>query len=53
MRSTSAGSVVNIDVILAGEIEFGIAQADHQYQAWNGLGAWEGKGPKKDLRVRF
>lgn len=47
---TSAGSVANIDAILAGDIEFGIAQADYQYQAWNGLDSWEGKGPQKDLR---
>jgi TRAP transporter TAXI family solute receptor len=47
---TSAGSVANIDAILAGDIEFGIAQADYQYQALNGLGAWEVKGPQNDLR---
>lgn len=49
----SSGSASNIDAIMAGEIEFGIAQADRQYQAFNGLGEWEGKGPQKDLRAIF
>ena len=49
----SAGSVSNIDAIVAGDIEFGIAQADHQYHALNGLAEWKGKGPQKDLRAVF
>jgi TRAP transporter TAXI family solute receptor len=49
----SSGSVSNIDAIIAGEIEFGIAQADRQYQAVNGLAEWKGKGPQKDLRAVF
>ena len=32
----SAGSVANIDALMAGDIAFGIAQADRQYQAVNG-----------------
>jgi TRAP transporter TAXI family solute receptor len=49
----SSGSVSNIDAIVAGDIEFGIAQADRQYQAFNGLAEWKGKGPQKDLRAVF
>ncbi len=49
----SSGSVSNIDAIVAGDIEFGIAQADRQYQAFNGVAEWEGKGPQKDLRTVF
>ncbi len=49
----SSGSVSNIDAIMAGDIEFGIAQADRQYQAVNGLAEWKGKGPQKDLRAVF
>lgn len=49
----SSGSASNIDAIMAGDIEFGIAQADRQYQAFNGLGEWEGKGPQKNLRAIF
>lgn len=49
----SSGSVSNINAIVAGDIEFGIAQADRQYQAFNGLAEWKEKGPQKDLRAVF
>jgi uncharacterized protein len=49
----SSGSVSNIDAIIAGDVEFGIAQADRQYQAINGLAEWNDKGPQKDLRAVF
>ncbi len=49
----STGSVSNIDAIATGDIQFGIAQADHQYQAVNGLGEWKDKGPQEDLRAVF
>ncbi len=49
----SSGSVANIDAIMAGDVEFGLAQADHQYQASNGLGEWEDNGPQKELRALF
>ena len=51
VESTGA-SVFNINAIMAGDLEFGIAQADPQYQAYNGLSEWEGK-PQKDLRAVF
>ncbi len=49
----SSGSVANIDAIMAGDIEFGIAQADRQHQAVNGLAEWKEKGPQKELRAIF
>ena len=50
---TSPGSVANIDAIVAGDLEFGIAQADHQFQAVNGIAEWSTKGPQTDLRAVF
>jgi len=49
----SSGSVSNINAIAAGETQFGIAQADYQYQAVKGLGEWRDKGPQEDLRAVF
>ena len=51
VESTGA-SVFNINAIMSGDLEFGIAQADRQYQAYNGLAEWEGKA-QKDLRAVF
>ena len=50
---STGGSVFNINAILSGDMEFGIAQSDRQYQAVNGLAEWESKGPQKDLRAMF
>jgi TRAP transporter TAXI family solute receptor len=50
---SSSGSVSNINAIMAGDIQFGIAQSDRQYQAFNGLAEWEENGPQKDLRAVF
>jgi len=49
----SSGSVSNINAIMAGDIQFGIAQADRQYQAFNGLAEWQETGSQKDLRAVF
>jgi len=51
VESTGA-SVFNINALMAGDLDFGIAQSDRQYQAYNGLAEWEGK-PQKDLRAVF
>jgi len=51
VKSTAA-SVFNINALMRGELDFGIAQSDRQYQAYNGLSQWEGK-PQKDLRAVF
>jgi TRAP transporter TAXI family solute receptor len=49
----SPGSISNISSIAEGDMQFGIAQADHQYQAVKGLGDWRDKGPQEDLRAVF
>ena len=46
----SEGSDANIDSVIAGDVQFGIAQADDQFNAVNGLGEWANKGPQADLR---
>ena len=50
---STGGSVFNINAVLSGDLEFGIAQSDRQYQAFKGLAEWEKKGPQKDLRAVF
>ncbi len=50
---STAGSVYNINAVLSGDLEFGVAQSDRQFQAYNGLAEWAGKGPQKDLRAVF
>jgi len=50
---STGGSVYNINTIMAKEMEFGMAQSDRQYQAWNGLAEWRWKGPQSDLRAVF
>ena len=50
---TSSGSVSNINAIVAGDSQFGIAQADYQYKAVEGSGEWKGAGPQDDLRTVF
>jgi len=49
---STGGSVYNINAVLRGDLEFGVAQSDRQYQAYNGMAEWEGK-PQKDLRAVF
>jgi TRAP transporter TAXI family solute receptor len=51
-RSTG-GSVYNINTVLKGDIEFGIAQSDRQYQAGKGLAEWQELGPQAKLRSVF
>lgn len=48
----TAGSVHNVEAVLAGDLDIGIAQADVQFQAVRGEGAFEGKA-RPDLRVLF
>ena len=47
------GSVFNLNAIVAGFLEFGLVQADKQYQAVNGQAEWEQRGPQKELRAVF
>ncbi len=50
---STGGSVFNINAILSGDLDFGVAQSDRQYQAVNGVADWKDKGPQKDLRAVF
>lgn len=50
---STGGSVYNINAVLAGDLQFGVAQSDRQYQAINGEKEWKEKGPQKDLRSVF
>ncbi len=50
---STAGSVYNINAVLSGDLDFGVAQSDRQFQAYNGLAEWAGKGPQKELRAVF
>jgi TRAP transporter TAXI family solute receptor len=52
VESTS-GSVFNINAVMNGDLEFGVAQSDRQYQAYHGLAEWAGSGPQTDLRSVF
>lgn len=48
---STAGSVYNINAVLTGDLEFGIAQSDRQYQAVKGIAEWKDRGPQTDLRA--
>ena len=43
---STGGSVYNVNTINAGELDFGIAQSDTVYQAYNGEGKFKGKTVK-------
>ncbi len=48
---STGGSVYNVNTIKSGELDFGMAQSDVQYQDYNGTGSF--KQPDKDLRAVF
>ena len=50
---STGGSVYNINTIRAGELEFGVAQSDWQYHAYNGTSKFEDAGKFEDLRAVF
>lgn len=50
---STAGSVYNINAVLSGDLEFGVAQSDRQYQAIHGMAEWSATGAQKDLRAIF
>jgi len=51
---STAGSVFNINAIREGELEFGVAQSDWQYHAFNGTPRFADKGGQfPDLRAVF
>ncbi|MEL7177221.1 MAG: TAXI family TRAP transporter solute-binding subunit [Pseudomonadota bacterium] len=50
---STGGSVYNINTIREGELEFGVAQSDWQYHAFNGSSRFEEAGAFEDLRAVF
>ncbi|AWI85115.1 C4-dicarboxylate ABC transporter substrate-binding protein [Alloyangia pacifica] len=50
---STGGSVFNINAIRGGELEFGVAQSDWQYHAYNGTSRFEEQGPFEGLRAVF
>ncbi len=50
---STGGSVFNINTIRSGELDFGVAQSDVQYNAVKGLKQFEKDGPYKELRAVF
>jgi len=47
----TGGSVYNINAVLNRDLDFGICQADRQFQAYRGLAEWSNRGPQEDLRA--
>ncbi len=50
---STGGSVDNINAIRDGDLDFGVAQSDWQYHAYNGTSKFADKGPFEDLRSVF
>jgi len=50
---STGGSVYNINTIREGELEFGVAQSDWQYHAYNGTSKFADAGKFEDLRAVF
>jgi len=50
---STGGSVYNINTIRAGELDFGVAQSDWQYHAYNGTSKFKAQGPFTELRAVF
>lgn len=49
---STGGSVYNLNTIKAGELEFGVAQSDWQYHAYNGTSKFE-ENPFPEVRAMF
>ncbi len=50
---STGGSIYNINTIRAGELEFGVAQSDWQYHAYNGTSKFADQGAFENLRAVF
>src|SRR6056300_428504 len=50
---STGGSVYNINTVRAGELEFGVAQSDWQYHAYNGTSKFQDAGAFEGLRAVF
>jgi TRAP transporter TAXI family solute receptor len=49
---STGGSVYNVNAVMSGDLEFGIAQSDVQYKAYHGKAEWQDK-PQTKLRSVF
>jgi len=50
---STGGSVANVNLLKSGEIEFGVAQSDVQYNATKGAGQFQKDGAIGDVRAVF
>lgn len=50
---STGGSIYNINAVREGDLEFGVAQSDWQYHAYNGSSRFEDQGKFEDLRAVF
>lgn len=50
---STRGSLFNLNAIMAGYLEFGLAQSDVQHQAFLGLAGWAQKESRRQLRSVF
>ncbi|WP_114418835.1 TAXI family TRAP transporter solute-binding subunit [Marinospirillum perlucidum] len=50
---STGGSAYNVNTIRAGELDFGVAQSDVQYNAYRGEAQFEDAGAYEDLRAVF
>ena len=50
---STAASVYNVNAIKAGELDFGVAQSDVQFNAVKGLAQFKDGGPNTELRAVF
>ena len=44
---STGGSVFNINAVMTGDLDFGVAQSDRQYQAVQGIANWKIKAPRR------
>ncbi len=52
-EESSAGSVVNLDSLRRGVVNFAMVQSDLHFQAFTGQGSYAKAGPQEDLRSVF
>jgi len=50
---STGGSIYNINTVRSGELDFGVAQSDAQYNAYNGVSDFTDAGKFEDLRSVF
>lgn len=50
---STGGSVYNVNAVREGELEFGVAQSDVQFNAFNGEGSFADQGANENLRSVF